>query len=727
MLHARLVLSPYASARIVSVDTSAAQGIEGVVAVLREGDLPSRGRPITTRQGAVLARDRVVFAGQPVALVLAVTEAAAAEGAQLVDVTYEPDVPVLDMKAAMADDSPLVWKDGVELAAGASIHAAVDSASAERGRRMSNIVGHVHFTRGDVSGGLSQASVVVERTYRTSFVHQSYLEPHAAVADFDPVRRELAIYTGTQGSFLVRDLVAGLVGLEPRQVRVVPMLVGGGFGAKYGILEPLVATASMVAHRPVRLVLSRSEDFATTTPAPSCEISLQLGVAPTGELCALKAKVISDNGALPVEPDGIGGIAGVLLGGFYRCGNVDIECFDVLTNRPPAGAYRAPGAPPVAFALESAVDEAARQRGEDPLEFRLRNVARPGEPMGNGDPWPSLGLVECLERLRDLPQWVARGNLGAGEGVGLAIGCWPGAVSPAAALCKVDVDGSVEVQVGSADISGAHGSLALVAAEVLDIDPARVALVPGDTRSAPHGPPAGGSQTTYSVAGAVRAAAQEARRQLTEIAAQRLEAAPEDLEFKAGRIEVRGAPTRFLTVSDAARAGAETPGGSGPVAGHGRASLEVNAPGAAAHLVRVRVDPETGRVDLVAYLAVQDVGFALNPLLVTGQVHGGVGQGIGWGLFEAMHHDSDGQLVTSTFVDYAIPAIDSMPRLAVELVENPSPGGPYGARIVGEPPVVPVAAAIANGIAAAVGVRVTELPMSPDVVWRSLDVIHGHV
>lgn len=715
MLHGRPVLSPMASARIVGIDVEAARAVPGVVAVLTEKDLPSAGRPMTSRPTAVLARDRVVFTGQPVAVVVAETDEAAADGAQQVLVEYEPTTPVLDAAAAMRPDSPLVWPEGMDQGDGGDevAHAAVETEDEGDEKPLSNVHAHVHFHRGDVEAGLREATATVHRTYRTPYVHQGYLEPNGAVADYDPVRREMTVYASTQGQFQIRAEVAKVTGLPAQRIRVIQATVGGGFGAKYGIVDPLAAAVAMAVGRPVKIMLTRTEDFLTSTPSPGIDIDLELGIT-ADAITALRGRAIVDSGAFPV---GLGAIVGILLGGYYRCANVDIEVSEVLTNKQPGGAYRAPGAPSTSFAIEQALDEALRQLDLDPMEYRLANVAGPGDAMGTGAPWPDLGLRPTLEKLRAHPAWAQR-STDPDEGVGIAIGCWPGAASPASAICKADVDGSIQLLVGNADISGVNGSLVLVAAEVLQISPDKIELVVGDTRDGVYAAPAGGSQTTYSVSHAVRRAAEEVRRQLLEMAGDRLEVAVEDLEMEDGTIQVKGAPTRKVSIAELATTGQSQGGGPGPVIGDGRAAVEVNAPGVAAHLVKVKVDRETGTVTPLQYVAAQDIGFALNPLLVEGQIHGGSGQGIGWGLFEGMQHDPDGQLVTATFLDYALPSIDSFPQIEALMVENPSEHGLHGARIVGEPPIVPGAAALANAVYDAVGVRITSLPITPQSMWE---------
>jgi CO/xanthine dehydrogenase Mo-binding subunit len=716
LTHARPVLSPHAHARILVIDVEEARRMPGVLAVLTESDLATRGKPINSRPSAVLARDYVVFTGQPVAVVVAETEAQAQDAAEAVYVEYDPLPPVLDPEEAMREDAPLVHAEGLSADEDAVQHAAVEL-DEEETTTPANVHDHAHFHRGDAEAGLREADVVVRRRYLTSTVHQSYMEPHASVASYDPIRKELRIYTSTQGQYAVRDLVAKLTGLQPSRVRVTPMTVGGGFGAKYGIIDPLAAAASIAVRRPVKLVLSRTEDFLSTTPSPATVVDLELGVSKERGVTGLRARAVVDNGAYPM---GEGGILAILLGGYYRCDNVDIEAFDVLTTKQPAGAYRAPGAPPATFALEQAIDEALRQLHLDPLEWRLAHVAGDGDAMGSGQPWPSLGLRHCLERVAQHPLWQERGSLLPGEGMGLAIGAWPGAASPASALVCAGGDGSIQVHVGSVDISGVNSSLILVAAEVLQVDPSRIELVQDDTQAGLRAGPSGGSQTTYSVSPAVRGAAEEVRRQLLELAAERLEAAVEDLELRDGNAQVKGVPTRALPIGELALLAQSQGGGAGPITGHGRAAMEVNAPGAAAHLAKVRVDRDTGMVDILDYVAVQDVGFALNPLLVEGQVAGGTVQGLGWALTEAMHTDGDGQLTTASFVDYLIPSIDMTPQFDVALVENPSQYGLNGARVVGEPPIVPGGAAVANAVAGATGIRVTELPLTPLRVWGEL-------
>jgi CO/xanthine dehydrogenase Mo-binding subunit len=719
MLHARPVLSPYAHARIVSIDTAAAARMPGVVAVLTAQDLPTRDKIMNSRHSAVLAKEKVLFRGQPVVVVVGESEVAAQDAADAVVIDYAPLPAVVDVIKALADDAPVIWpdglpKDGADLTAA---HAAVDKETEEQERAPSNIHDETHFERGDVEAGFKQADLVIERIYKTPIVHQSYLEPHAVVAEPDVLGSSLTLYTSTQGQFIVRDETARLLGLPKSKVRVVPMTVGGGFGAKYGLVEPLVGAVALALKRPVRLVLTRSEDFLTTTPAPASIIELKTGARKDGTITAIQARVIMDNGVFPFA---LGGIVGILLGGYYKCPNVRIDCYEVFTNKPQGGAYRAPGAPSATFALESSIDDIARELGIDPLEFRLLNGVETGDLMGNGDPWPSVGLKLCLERMREHPAW-KDGAKRPGQGIGIAVGGWPCGMSPAASVCRVDTDGTIRIHVGSVDISGVNSMFPLIAAEILGVSPDQVEIVQGDTRSGPYAGPSGGSQTTYSVSGAVASAAREVRKRLLELAADHFEASADDLEIKDGVVQVKGVPDRAIPIGELAGMAESKAGGPGPIIGEGRAAVEENAPGFVVHLAKVEVDAETGHVALKQYVAVQDVGFALNPMMVEGQIHGGAVQGIGWGLHEAMVYDENGQLLTGTFMDYDMPKAGTVPNIETILVQNPAPHGPFGARGIGEPPITAGAAAIANAIRDATGARITELPIRAETVWRALN------
>jgi CO/xanthine dehydrogenase Mo-binding subunit len=408
-----------------------------------------------------------------------------------------------------------------------------------------------------------------------------------------------------------------------------------------------------------------------------------------------------------------------MLGGYYRIPNLAIEARDVLTNKPDQGAYRAPGVPQATFAIESAMSELAAKLGIDPLAFRFRNASAPGDPMPHGRPWPKMGLRQVLEALEAHP--VRRRRKEADEGIGMALGGWPGGLESATACIRPNTDGTFQIITGAVDITGSATTMALIAAEVLGVPPEKVRITTPDTTHAPYAGMSGGSKITYTVGSAVRLAAADARRQILAIAADHLEANADDLEIADGHVQVKGSPGVKLALAEIAsmsmRFGTKYP----PVFGQGSTAITQQSPGFAGHMARVRVDRETGAVKILDYVIAQDVGFAINPPAVEGQMLGGAVQGIGWALFEQVAYDENGGLLTGTFSDYAVPKAPYVPRIDAVIVEVPSEVGPFGAKGVGEPPVIAAAAAIANAIADATGARITALPISPERVLQALE------
>jgi CO/xanthine dehydrogenase Mo-binding subunit len=410
--------------------------------------------------------------------------------------------------------------------------------------------------------------------------------------------------------------------------------------------------------------------------------------------------------------------------------HLDIEGFEVMTNRLGPGAYRAPGNPQGSFAIEAVIDELARRLGIDRLEIRRRNAPVEGDVRPDGKPWPLIGLRECLDELAAHPVWQQYGDGQARsadgryrEGVGLGTGGWRGGLEPATSHCQMDPGGTITVVVGAVDLTGTYTTFQLIAAETLGVPLEKVRVVGADSSNAPYAGGAGGSKTIYTTGLAVQRAAEDARQQILALAAQILEAAIEDLEIDGDAVRVKGLPpgsASELKLTDIARLTSGFGARHAPIAGRGVSAQTANAPGFAAHLARVRVDTETGAVEVLDYVATQDVGRAINPAAIEGQIIGAVGQGVGWGLLEQMVHDESGQVITGSLLDYALPQAASVPHVDVRLVEVPSPDGPFGARGVGEPPVIPVAAAIANAIADATGVRMTELPITSERLWQAL-------
>jgi CO/xanthine dehydrogenase Mo-binding subunit len=720
LLHARLVLSTEPHALIEGIDRDDAVAIEGVVAVLTAADLPTA----TTgsgRSNEPLARTEVVYAGQPVALVVAETETAAQDAAEAVVVHYVPLPAVVDLEAALALGSPLA-RQAPEDDKGSglgSVHAAVSSA--EDGGPDEQLSGNVlkrsFRGNGDVEAAFAASDAVVSATFRTPWVYQAYVEPQTATGWPEP-GGVLALSTSTQGTFIVRREVAAAYGLDLDKVRVRAAPIGGGFGGKIAIVEPLVAGAVLVLRRPVRLTFTRSEDFQATNPAPAQLMEVRAGARASGELTALEARVVCDRGA--TTDWGLEDIASILVAGPYRWQAFAITGYGVQTNRVTFGAYRGPGAPPAAFAIETVIDQLAAEVELDPVELRLRNAVVEGDVGVSGRAFPVIGVRECLEGIRDHELWRGRETLPEDEGVGVAVGYWPGAIEPASAICRLDADGRLTVVTATADLTGTATVFAAIAAEVLGLPVEDVRVVAADTASAPYGGASGGSKVTYNIGRAVQRAAEDTRQRLLQVASEELEIAPTDLEIEDGVIRAVGAPDRSLTVEEVAAKSLEFGGRYEPIEGRGGSAQRSTAPAAAAHLAHVRVDRETGEVEVVGYAIAQDVGRALNPALVEGQMRGGVAQGIGWALYEELRHDEDGRLLSGSFLEYAVPTAERVPDIDTLVVEVPVPDGPFGAKGVGEAPVVAAPGAIANAIAAAAGVRLRKLPMTAPRVWAAL-------
>ncbi|HET6318428.1 MAG TPA: xanthine dehydrogenase family protein molybdopterin-binding subunit [Chloroflexota bacterium] len=717
VLYARLVRSPHASAKIVSIDSSEAETMPGVVRVLRAEDLPVPNiRAAVDNRTIVLALDRATYVGQPVAVVLADSEAAAEDGVLGVQVEYEPQTPTLDMLHALQPDSPVVRAraDGNDEELG--MHGAAAGGSQQEQPQAPNVASHQRYSRGDVEAAFASASVIVEREYRTPWVHQSYLEPQVCAATVDALGT-VVVYACTQAMFRTRDTVAAVLGKRPAQVRVHAMPVGGGFGGKFGLIEPMVAACAVAAGRPVLLSYTRMEDFSSACPAPSSIFRVKAGVRADGTFAALKADVIFDAGARAGAP---AAHAALCLAVFYRWENLDIDATEVVTHKTPTGAYRAPGLPQAMFASESLVDELAEKLGMDPLELRRKNAIRQGDIRPDGTPWPQVGLLECIERAEP----VYRAELaaaGPGEGVGLALGGWFGGTEPSSALCRLESDGTLQISIGSVDLTGTNAGFQIIAAEAFGLDSAdKVRVTTVDTDAAPYSGATGGSKTMYTMGPSVMKAAQEARERVLKIASAELEAAVEDLELVDGEVRVKGVPGKVKTLREIYRVSASFGAKHEPVVGKGESAITERSPGSGVHIARVRVDEETGRVEPLRYVIVQDVGRAINPALVEAQIHGGGAQGVGWGMYEEIVHDESGTPITASLMDYTIPKARQIPELHVVLVEVPSTIGPYGAKPVGEPPIIPGGAAIANAVHAAVGARVTELPLTPERVSKAM-------
>jgi CO/xanthine dehydrogenase Mo-binding subunit len=727
MLHAKLLRSPHAHARIVKIDTSRARALPGVRAVLTARDIPELKRKAPTRAHAVLAIDRVVFVGQPIAAVAADELAIAEEACDLIDVQYEVLPASVDPLKAMQVGAPPVADAGTEADTSEALaHSGVAVAKTTVApTKAVNISQQAKLGRGDVAKAFAESDVIVEKTYRVPMVHQGYLEPHAVLAQWDS-NGQLTLYSSTQGSFNTRSEVADVLHVEENRIKVIPVECGGGFGGKIRALcEPITAILARVTRRPVRYVMTRREELDAGMPAPQVIITLKTGAKRDGTLMALDGETIIESGAFS---GAVLTMSAVFVSSVYQFPNFEVRAFEVLTHKPSIAAYRAPTAPQTFFAIDSQMELMARELGLDPVEFRMRHLMKEGDPMANGQPWQSNGAKQVLQRLAEHPLWKSRaewkasgGKNGHGlRGVGLAVGGWIPGLQPTGATVRLNPDGSLQVLTGQVDIAGTNIALAQIAASAYGVDIDKIKITTGDTDTAPMTGLSAGSKTIYTVGTAVLQAAQDARRQTLEIAAKEMEAAIEDLEIEDGRVVVRGVPDKGVTLASIGKKGNLYMSKVPPVLGVAHPAFALQAPAFAAQLARIEVDPDTGELTLHDFVVVQDAGKAINPLGVEGQMQGGAVQSLGIALTEGMMYDESGRLMNPSLLDYRKLTAADLPNIETIIVEVPAPAGPFGARGVGEPPIVPAPAALANAIHDATGVRLTEAPLTPERIALAL-------
>jgi xanthine dehydrogenase molybdenum-binding subunit len=711
LLHGRILRSPHAHARIRGIDASRALALPGVEAVVTGADFPDPGiRIADLGEGAIvlrhlssncLARGKVLYEGHAVAAVAAVSPHVAEEALKLIAVDYEPLPPVLDVRAAMNDDAPLLHDD-----------LTTESLGQPTGKH-SNVAKHLRFRKGDVAAGFAAASVVLEREFHTATVHQGYIEPHNATALWN-ADGSVTIWCSTQGAFTVRAQVSELLQVPLAKIKVVPMEIGGGFGGKIRVyLEPVAAVLSRKTGRPVKITMSRTEVFEGTGPTPGSYIRVKLGADASGRLTAGEAYLAYEAGAYPGSPVGPGCTC---IFACYDIPNILIDGYDVVVNKPATSAYRAPGATNAAFAAETVVDEICERLKIDPLAFRIANGAREGTRRADGPVYPRIGMVETCEAARNHPHY--RAPLGGpNRGRGVASGFWFNAGLKSSATASVNADGTVSLVEGSTDIGGTRTSLAMQLAEALGIRAEDVKPMVADTDMVGYTDVTGGSRVTFATGWAAYEAAQDIKRQMIARAALLWGVPADSVVYEDGVLACKTDAAKRLTFRELA---ARLHATGGTIVG--RASVDPAGVGGgfATHIVDVEVDPDTGKVTVLRYTAVQDVGRAIHPAYVEGQMQGGVVQGIGWGLNEEYVYDEQGHMSNASYLDYRMPTCLDLPMIDTVLVEVPNPGHPYGVRGVGEVPIVPPPAALANAIYRAVGVRMRVLPMSPGRVLKEV-------
>lgn len=702
MLMAHILRSPHAHAEIVSIDTSAAEALDGVKAVVTAADfVPQEDAFLRDVQVNCMADGKVLYDGHALAAVAAISSAVAKAALKLIKVEYRVLPHVTDVDAAMHADAPVVQ-------AGRSLETVPAGMS-------QNVTSHCEFGHGDLAAGFAKADLIVERSFTTAATHQGYIEPHACLASMT-ADGKADLWCCTQGQYNVRTLCAALLGMEASQLRVTASEIGGGFGGKTTVfIEPVALALSRKTGRPVKIVMSRDEVFKATGPTVSSSIDVKLGLTREGRITAGQAHLRYSGGAFPCGTVDMGAQAAFAA---YDLAAVQTLGWNVLTNRPKEAAYRAPGAPQAIYAVESALDEACQKLGLDPLEVRLRNAARKGTRSSYGPTFDDIGLMATLEAAKAHPHWSA--PLAEGQGRGLSAGFWFNFGGNTCVSLNVNTDGTVGITEGNPDIGGSRAAISQMAAEELGIPYEKVRTIIADTSSLGHNDVTDGSRVTFAVGLATIKAAQDAVAKMCARAAQIWGIDEEAVVWQDGAAQPAGPNAgKFppMTLAEIAAVSFQT---GGPIAGH----YEFNADGAGVsfgvHLVDVEVDRETGSTKVLRYTVFQDAGKAVHPSYVEGQMQGGAVQGIGWALNEEYIYGADGRLQNAGFLDYRVPVASDLPNIETVILEIPNPGHPYGVRGVGETSIVPPLAALSNAVSRAIGTRMSSLPMSPPRILRAI-------
>ncbi|MEE8130614.1 MAG: xanthine dehydrogenase family protein molybdopterin-binding subunit, partial [Vicinamibacterales bacterium] len=692
----------------------AAEALPGVKAVVTGADIPKTTAVVALGEGEggfdlgdmsdnMLAHDTALYEGHAVAAVAASSPEIAREAAEKIDVVYEKLPLVLTLDQALAPDATILH-DGL-VTKGKPLPDAP---------RRTNIAMRMELRRGDVDKGFAESDIIVEHEFTTPMVHQGYIEPHACVARYGE-DGQILVWTSTQGHFIVRDFCAGILGIDAATIKVTPSEIGGGFGGKIATyLEPVAIVLSRKAHRPVKMVMSRDDVFRATGPTSGTKVRMKIGVKQDGTLVAASGSLYYEAGAYPGSPAGAGAMCALAT---YKIPNFVIEAYDIVVNRPKVSAYRAPGSPSSTFATESVLDEIACRLGVDPIDLRLKNAVAEGDQAPYGPKYGPIGLGQVLEAAKNHPHWQA--PLGPNQGRGIAVGFWFNAGLSSSATVSLSADGSATVVTGNPDIGGTRVAQALMVSEELGIPVERVRPTVADTDSIGFTDLTGGSRVCYATGMAVIKAAQDVRDQLRARAAMIWDVDVDRVVWDQWRVTpLDPADDRKpLTVQELAEKMAHT---GGPIIGRASVNAPMAGPAFAANICDLEVDKDTGVSRVVRYTAIQDVGKAVHPSFVEGQMQGGAAQGIGWALNEEYIYNPDGVMQNAGFLDYRMPVASDLPMIDTVLIEVENPLHPYGVRGVGEVPIVPPLAAVANAMHDATGIRFTALPLSPPRVLEAL-------
>lgn len=728
MLHGKILRSPHAHARIKSIDYTKALALPGVESVITAADLPDMSAKLSDQEEGslanygfisrnVLAKEKALYTGHAVAAVAATSPHIAEEALSLIDVEYEVLDHVLNPAQAMESGAPVLHE---RLLQRASAGAGAGGWAEDENGDSTNIANHYEIKLGDIEAGFAEADFIVEREFHTKRVHQGYIEPHASTVMWGK-DGYVTIWTSTQQLFGHRDHAAALLGLPTSRVKVVPMEIGGGFGGKGQAvyLDPIAAIMSKQTGKPVKIAMTRVEVFTSTGPTSGGDMMVKMGATKDGRITAAEAHLMYEAGAFPGSS--VGGGARCMFAP-YNIANGYIECFDVLANTPKVAAYRAPGAPMAAFAVEQVIDELCQKVSMDPIEFRLLNSAAEGTRQVTGPTFGRVGFIETLEAAKNHPHYHAPLE-GPNRGRGIAAGYWGNGSGPASAIASVNPDGSISLVEGAPDIGGSRTTAAMHVAEALGLSVNDVRPSIGDTDSIGYSTGAGGSGVTQKIGTACYLAAEDVKQQMLDRAAKIWEVPVDEIEYKDGIIQSKSDQELRMTFKQMAGRLNAT---GGPITGRANLNPGGAGPVLAVNIVDLEVDPETGKTQILRYTVIQDVGKAIHPSYVEGQVQGGSVQGIGWALNEEYFYNDKGQMVNSSFLDYRMPISLDLPMIDTVLVEVANPGQPYGLRGVGEVSLVPCMAAIANAIENATGVRMTSLPMTPGRILEEVAASNGN-
>jgi len=707
MLHAAVKRSPHAHARIVRIDTSKAEAMEGVKAVVTRADFATG---VEGEFGNILenvmAGEKALYDGHAVAAVAATTALAARDAVKAIEVEYEVLPHVTDVDKAMEADAPVI-RDG---AADASVPEGLHP----------NVVRYYESGHGDVEAGFAEADLVIEDHFVTEATHQGYIEPHACLGTLGGDGKG-ELWCCTQGHWYVQKVCAALLDIETSQLRVTASEIGGGFGGKTTVfIEPVALALSRKANRPVKLVMTRAEVFKATGPTSSTSMDVKIGMKKDGTITAAQGTFRLQGGAFPGAPCEMTAMCAFAP---YNLTNVHQVGYDVMTNRPKQAAYRAPGSPMAAFAVESVIDELCNKLELDPIDTRLKNASHEGTRASFGPKWPRIGLVETLEAAKAHPHYTA--PLKPGQGRGISCGFWFNHGGETAVSLALSEDGSAQIAVGTPDIGGSRASMALMAAEVLGIPYEDIRVTIADTATLGYNEISHGSRVTYASGLATIKAAEDAVEKLCARAAAKWGIPEDAVYWEDGYAKPSGPNAGEFEPLHIDEITATMGATGGPICGHFEATPEGAGVSFATHIVDAEVDPETGKTDVVRYTVVQDAGKAVHPTYVEGQFQGGAAQGIGWALNEEYIYGEDGRLQNAGFLDYRIPVASDLPFIDTVIVEVPNPGHPFGVRGVGETSICPPLAAIANAVSNAVGVRMRQLPMRPSRVLEALESKDG--